>query len=206
MISKKKELGIKMYYYVAEKISNISIEKGWIEESQKEWCIYAFQRRIESVFWIAIIILIANLTGKLRETFLCSAIIFLLRRRIGGWHASNPRVCQTISISILLLIVMCWGPALEKLSNNILLLLGIMMGLIMMGIKPVYPQQLHFDEEVMRKNHKIKNLLSTLMIVIVVVLRLFMSHMIAYIVLGIATVLGSVLMEVICAFRRGDFK
>lgn len=80
------------------------------------------------------------------ETVLFLIIFCSIRRHIGGWHASSPWKCLTLSSVMLLLITVFLEPFVERVPPIITLILNAVLFANLLHCSPLYPQYVHFGE------------------------------------------------------------
>lgn len=105
-----------MYHRLAQRAADMCVNHEWIPLEQRDWCAYAVEKRINTLSMFVLLALIAVPFGKVIETVVFFGSVTVLRRRIGGWHASAAWSCQLISIASVLLAVFVIGPSIEHLA------------------------------------------------------------------------------------------
>ncbi|MCD8301336.1 MAG: accessory gene regulator B family protein [Clostridiales bacterium] len=170
---------------LTQKITEIAICRGWIPEEQHEWCSYTIMKYLETIIFFCFISLISCLFGRWLEMFFFVAASYILRRRIGGWHARSPLRCQVLSIGISCMAVLLLGLLIsECVPLSVEYIMALVSSVMLLCARPVYPAQLHFSDEIKVQNGKRKNR---------IVLIIILIESISYIVLP--RVLPSLLMS-----------
>lgn len=90
------------------------------------------------------------------ETVLFLIIFCSIRRHIGGWHASSPWKCLTLSSVMLLLITVFLEPFVERVPPIITLILNAVLFANLLHCSPLYPQYVHFGENEKNANNQKK--------------------------------------------------
>lgn len=146
-----------MYHRLAKKAAKICLDKNWIPFEQYDWCIYAFEKHINTISMFALILCIAILVRKTIEISFFLGSFITLRRRIGGWHSKYAWTCHIVSIIVLLLVLFVIGPNIELFNLRHIALLNMFVILACATICPIYPSQLYFDNDIIEANHRKKN-------------------------------------------------
>lgn len=97
-----------------------------------------------------------SLHKKTLEIALFLIIFCSIRRHIGGWHASSPWKCLTLSSVMLLLITVFLEPSVERLPPIITLTLNAVLFADILRCSPLYPQCVHFGENEKNANNQKK--------------------------------------------------
>lgn len=149
------------------------------------------------------LILIAVLAGKSLEIFAFSMSVTALRQRLGGWHAKNAWSCQIVSVFSALFAVFVIGPHMEKLAIWIIILFDIIIFLFGLVLKPVYPPQLHFlDDVIEANNQKKRQVLYIILIAQILSLIFYDRTVMVYSALGISAALSALIAEWFIQQRR----
>ena len=118
-------------------LTNACISQKWIAEDRKEWCIYAIETKMQAISLFTLLTIISLALDVFLETFTYSWVLYILRRKIGGWHAPTAWLCQIISISMVLSTVFFIGPLFEMLPFPVIWILDGLAFLIALLQKPV---------------------------------------------------------------------
>ncbi len=183
-------------------IAESSVRRNWISEDDKLWCAYAFEKKL---LFFAFLLLLAPLTvmiGTLKETAIFVCAFYVLRRRIGGWHAPHAWLCQLLSMALVMAIELVIGPMLME-ANAVLL--GLIDSLVMIaGLiqSPVYPAQTHFDDDVIHANNVKKNQVLVCIIGLQCLLGAWDSGIVVYSLLAVSTGILSVYIEKLVQYSK----
>lgn len=154
---------------------------------------------LRSSLFSLFLILIAFLLQKPLEVFTYSLTIYLVRRRMGGWHAPKPWICQLLSVGIVLLMTLLVGSLFTKIPRNIFFFPCLALDILSFFLSPAYPSQLHLTVQEEKANNKRKN--AVLAFVALIQILAFLSwdyRIVIYTFLGLATTVITVLLEKIC--------
>ena len=148
-----------MIHNAAARLAKASCERGWIDEENYEWCIYALEKRISILLYIAVVLLWAGISGLLIETLSFLLPFYLIRRRIGGCHARSAGACFALSILLVIFVSSLVSEIAAYLPQVILILADAAAVITGLLIKPVYPPQAHFTSAEQLANNRRKNIL-----------------------------------------------
>ncbi len=151
---------------LSQKISSFAIHRGWLQDDQYEWCVYVLMKHMGTALYLMIMIAVSILFRRLAQMLVFVFVTYLLRRRIGGWHAKTPLQCQIMSIAITGLSVLVFCPMISRMVPRIaVLFISLIVAGFLFVIHPEYPEQLHFTEEIKAKNTVWKNILVGIIII-----------------------------------------
>lgn len=85
--------------------------------------------------------------------------LYLVRGRIGGWHAPYAWLCILLTTVETLTVLYIVAPVLMGINPFFIWVLNLLLLLIALRTDPIYPPQLHFDQEVVSANRRKKNLI-----------------------------------------------
>lgn len=163
-----------MIQKISKRITQHMQKKGWISDEDAIWSIYVLEKRLSITVYVCFVLAYSFLINKPVEVSAFVITSFLLRRRMGGWHAPSHVLCQLISI--LIVVVVTTLAHYLCLNNIILRSLSVMIITILLLItKPIYPLNAEFSPEVVIANNARKNhivLILFLVQIITVVLNL----------------------------------
>lgn len=171
--------------------------RGWIEARDKPWCAYAVEKKLISLCFFLLMIPVALALDVLPQTAIFSCVFYLLRRRYGGWHAPYAWLCQVISIALVLAVTMFVGPAMMQLSTLVVWGTDAIVMAIAIIQSPVYPPQLHFDQEIKRANTRKKNLVLLVVMALQLGLGTFVKAILIYSLLAVLAGVTSVYIELL---------
>ena len=121
-------------------LSDYFIKIGIVERKNKSWCQYVIEKKaIRLIFGMATLIFSLYIKKTL-EIALFLIIFCSIRKHIGGWHASSPWKCLTLSSVMLLLITVFLEPSVERLPPIITLILNAVLFADILRCSPLYPQ------------------------------------------------------------------
>ncbi len=121
------------------------------------WCVYALEKRLSLLILLSFLTIWMIFSHLYLETMSFLVPLYLLRRRIGGWHAKNAMVCFGLSVGIVIISSLLLGRMLSKLPPSALLALDVLLILFALFLQPEYPPQLSFTVEEKTENCKTKN-------------------------------------------------
>jgi accessory gene regulator protein AgrB len=127
-----------------------------------------------------------------------------MRRRIGGWHAASALQCQVFSFLLTTTNVLAFGPILEKAPTPFLGLITIGLSVVALFVKPIYPAQLHFTDEIKKQNNRKKNHLVLLVILLQIIALANSPRFLGYFLLGMLDALLGVFAEAQSLRKRGE--
>lgn len=122
-------------------MSEFFIDKGWVEEHERAWCVYVIEKwAILLIFYIFLFCWML-ISGTILEA-LCFIYSFsVFRRRTGGYHARRPATCIVISILIVAIVTIYLGPLLISCPKWLILIVSSVICMLGLMAKPIYPAQ-----------------------------------------------------------------
>ena len=90
-----------MFVKTADRFVGIMLEHGIIDKSKEVVCRWGIMHMLDTIFNIAMFVLIGISADMLAETALYTASYIPLRIYAGGYHAATPRKCCIISLIML---------------------------------------------------------------------------------------------------------
>lgn len=178
-------------------IAEASISRGWIKAQDKLWCAYAVEKKLISLCFFMLMIPLAVVLDVLPQAAVFSCVFYLLRRRFGGWHAPYAWLCQVISIALVLAVTLLVGPAMMKFPSLVIWGMDAVVVAIAIMRPPVYPPQLHFDQEIKRANTKKKNLLLIIVLALQLGVGIFVKAVLVYSFFAVLAGVISVYIEIL---------
>lgn len=142
---------------LAVRLSFCFAQRDWIKKEQLNWCVYALEKRLGLLFLLSFLTIWMIISHLYLETISFLVPLYLLRRRIGGWHAKNAIVCFGLSVGIVVFSSSLLGRLISELPPFVLLTIDATMILCALCLHPEYPPQLSFTEEEKAENCRIKN-------------------------------------------------
>lgn len=177
-------------------IAAYSIDHGWIDERYQDYCWYAIERRLEFCLFMFVQCILSILLGKPVEAFIFVAVSLMFRQRMGGIHANAPWVCQLLSQSCVVFVVLVLGPLFERVTEPLRYVVDVLAIFMMAIIKPSVPPQVHFSQSEIVSNTRRKNFLLVCLVVLQLLsLKRIEGTFVLYSSLGLLFVIISVLLE-----------
>ena len=177
-------------------LTSIFLRKGWIRKQDIPYCRYSLEFLFGKVSFFVLLLITCTVLGCHKEAITFSVVLLSFRRRMGGWHAKHPWLCQIISIGLVILSISVLGPQLTKLQPPAIIAINCVTILISFFLPPAFPPQLHLNQEEKNANVQKKNqmliLLSTLQPILVF---LFSPTILVFSSLGLFFGISSVLIE-----------
>lgn len=146
-----------MLHKKAVAIANSCVSRGWVKDSELDWCVYAAEKWILFSAFLLLLLLWMCVSGKYIETLSFACTFYVLRSRIGGCHAKLPWLCITASIVIVITITILIGPLLSRIPLLPSLIGSFLIYIVAYFTKPIYPPQASFTREAIVENNKKKN-------------------------------------------------
>ena len=138
-------------------LSNCLVKRGWITENTINWCVYALEKRFNLLSTIVVLLAWMIISHLYIETLAFLVPFYLLRRRIGGWHAKSALFCFALSVGLVIFACAFLGKVLVDLPLFVLLAIDTIMILIVLFLQPEYPPQVRFSADEKAENYRIKN-------------------------------------------------
>ena len=187
------------------RIAEACVKRQWIKAIDMDWCIYAVETKLLFCTFLTLAGIITWLLGVLVETSIFVFAFCLLRSHMGGWHAPFAWLCQTISLSLVLLCTLILGPEIRMLRQEVLWGINIFALIIAYITKPVFPVQMHATEDVLIENTKIKNRILLLIFCVQVISFRFTQVFVIYSFLGtLFCVISIIIYNLICKKPGGS--
>lgn len=180
----------------AERLTEVFCKRNWVDEELRDWCIYTVEK------WLGILIFFMAVTawmlisGRYLETLYFLVPFYLLRRRIGGYHAKSQAMCFSLSIAIVILVSAFLGEWLLVLPKKLLFMLDAVAIALVLVVNPAYPLQLNFTEEEKTANLVRKNILAAEIFLVQILTDIVLDpDLISFSFCGICFVLITVLIQ-----------
>lgn len=195
-----------MIQKIASTLTELSIDRQWIEPNKAQWCRYALEKKIGALFFITICLLVASLTATWTTLFPFILVFYIFRQRLGGWHSKNFCSCQIVSLSVVIVITFVVGPLLEQVNPYILYGADVILIGCTFLLSPIYPSSARFSQKIRDANMKRKNqLLLGLILLQLICLSLWGLSFLIYSLLGIAITDISVVLQYITVRRKDAY-
>lgn len=193
-----------MIHALASRLTDFCVTHELINPKLYPFLLYKLELFLSTAFFSCVLILIAILSHTYIEILSFAATVFLFRRRMGGWHAPAPWLCQILSILLIIVFVLALGPLIDHLHPVIILISSLVLDVFSYFLKPSYPPQLYYtDNEIQANTKQVHRLL--LLLVTVQLLSFFWldTHIVTYTFLGLAVTVLTVLLEKIKHLQKG---
>lgn len=193
-----------MIHALASRLADICVAHELINPKLHPFLLYKLELFLSTAFFSCVLILIAILSHTYIEIISFAATVFLLRRRMGGWHAPAPWLCQVLSILLIFVFVFVLGPLIDHLHPVIILVSSLVLDMFSYFLKPSYPPQLHFTDEEIQANTKQSHSLLLLLASVQLVSFFWLDdRIVTYTFLGLAVTVLTVLLEKIQHLQKG---
>lgn len=117
----------------SEKIASFFVQKNLLSLEQYDWAVYALQIRLMQCVVVPILVIVGAILSSL-GSILCFLLSFsMLRRKIGGYHASTPLACFFISLITIIIASTLGMNTVCKLSSPAQLISLLACVLILLG-------------------------------------------------------------------------
>lgn len=146
-----------MLHTISSRITAYFVAHNWVEESNSQWCLYVVEKKLLQVCFLLILLVCSFLSDQFVNVWVFMLPLYLLRSRIGGWHAPYAWLCLSTTTAMTLLVLFLLGPALLNASAYTAWALDLAVLAIALLIPPIYPPQLHFKADVIQANIRKKN-------------------------------------------------
>lgn len=193
-----------MFNKLASQLATYCVEHELIEQRLFALCRYKIELFLSGFFFFLLLFPVSAIFHAYIEVFSFATAAYFFRRRMGGWHAPWPWLCQIMSVGLVILAVVVLGPLLEQLPRDSAYELSIALNVFAFILRPAYPPQLHFTAEEALANTQRKNyLLIILTAVQFIAYMWFDFRIVIYTFLGLAVTVFTVLLEKICYMKKG---
>lgn len=184
-----------MIHKSAESLADIFCNRGWIKEELQPWCIYALEKWLMVLLFFSIVLLWTLLSGLYVETTAFLIPFYLLRRRMGGYHAKRAYTCFFISISVVIIVSLFIGTWLLPFPIWIIIIADSTVVGTAIILRPAYPLQAHFTTSEEEANIQKKNDLLVLLYAFQLCSAFFGKRILAYSFCGIASCVTTVIIQ-----------
>lgn len=159
----------------AENLTALCIERQWIETENRDWCIYVFEKWMGILLFFLAVVVWMVLSKRYVETVAFLLPFYLLRRRMGGYHAKSALACFIMSIGLVMFVSLLLGKWLMLLPTWALVLSDCAVISYAIALKPAYPAQLNFSQTEKDANNSRKILLLIFIFTLQMLSILFLS-------------------------------
>ena len=140
-------------------LTNWFYKRKWIERQNYEWCLYVVEKKLLQISFLLILSLCCAISKQYLNTLVFIATFYLLRHRIGGWHALYPWQCILLTTIITFTVLYVVAPALMNINSLFIWSFDVLLIIAVLLTDPVYPPHLHFNQDVVYANYQKKNLI-----------------------------------------------
>lgn len=158
-----------MLQKVSFRLTEWFYQHQWIEENNYTWCLYVVEKKLLQICFLLILSVCCILSKQYLNTLVFMATLYLVRGRIGGWHAPYAWLCILLTTVETLTVLYIAAPVLMDIKPFFTWALNLLLLLIALMTDPIYPPQLHFDQEVISANRRKKNLILVCIVLIQIV-------------------------------------
>ena len=185
-----------MLHDKAAALAEICVNNKWIPVDERDWCVYAIEKWLLLTGFFMILFVWILISDSLFETVSFLVPFYVLRCRIGGFHAKKPSVCLAASTIIIVFATIYVGPFITGLKSWILLIICVSVNILGFFIKPVYPVQVKFSKDETQYNLVKKNRILAVELFVQVASIALNFHVVAvYTSMGTLVALLMVLLE-----------
>lgn len=181
-------------HHCSVQIVDACLKRNLIQDEERLLCIYSVEKRLFTALFFLCLLPLSLLLHVFQQAAVYSLVLYLLRRRFGGWHASKAWACQLLSLLIVFVNTCLLGLLVKQLPIKIVWMIDALILMIALITKPIYPPQVHFGQDVVVANHRRKNLFLLIIILLQCVGKRFADLMI-YSMLAVLTCVISVYIE-----------
>jgi len=193
-----------MIHALASRLTDFCVAHELINPKLSPFLLYKLELFLRTAFFSFVLILIAIASHAYIEILSFAATTLLLRRRMGGWHAPVPWLCQVLSILLIIVFVFVLGPLIDHLPPVTILVLSLALDVFSFFLKPSYPPQLHFTAEEIQANAKQSHRLLLLLATVQLISFFWLDdRIVTYTFLGLAVTVLTVLLEKIKHLQKG---
>ena len=148
-----------MLQKVSFRLTEWFFQHQWIEENNYTWCLYVVEKKLLQICFLLILSVCCILSKQYMNALVFMATLYLVRGRIGGWHAPYAWLCILLTTMQTWTVLYIVAPILMDINLFFTWALNLLLLLIALRTDPIYPPQLHFDQEVISANRRKKNLI-----------------------------------------------
>ena len=163
-------LVIGMLSRTSNRLAYYLCNKHYIDPEDFEWCVFTIEKALLQLAFLSILLLLSIVTSSIIETLITVLVFFLMRRRLGGYHAARPSLCLFLSS----IIILSCHTAIDVLLTIPSVVLRSITVLTMASgylVRPSYPQKAMISQMDLQKNNEAKKRL----IILLAGIQLFMA-------------------------------
>lgn len=146
-----------MLHSISHRLTEWFFRHNWIEESNYTWCLYVVKKKLLQFCFLLTLSICCVISNQYFNTFIFMATMYFLRHRMGGWHAPYNWMCILLTTVTTLVALYILAPVLMRINSFTVWILDILLILAAFRTNPIYPPQLHFDQEITSSNRQKKN-------------------------------------------------
>lgn len=193
-----------LIHFLSLRLAHCFARHDLIDEPHIPHLAYKAEMLIGTLFFAAFLAALALFSGRWLPILSFSVPVYLLRRRMGGWHAPSPGLCQLMSAASVLLAVFLLGPRAERLPASAIFAAALSLDVFALLLRPAYPPQLHFSAEEAQANQARKTrLIVWLFLVQLLAFAAGALPIVLYSLLGLSFTVATVLLEKIILIKKG---
>lgn len=137
-----------MLHSISHRLTEWFFRHNWIEESNYTWCLYVVKKKLLQFCFLLTLSICCVISNQYFNTFIFMATMYFLRHRMGGWHAPYNWMCILLTTVTTLVVLYILAPVLMRINSFTVWILDILLILAAFRTNPIYPPQLHFDQEI----------------------------------------------------------
>ena len=193
-----------MLHSFATNAATAALNRKLISEDRFEWCVYCLEKLFMKLVFALGLTLLAIITKRYVEIIAFLAGFLPMRSKLGGWHAKRAWVCQVISLFLIFLLCCVLPVYIYRIPKSVAAIGTLGALVVAFVVKPIYPPQLHFNDQVREANFRKKNGIVLIMALVQVIFIITDKvHSASYLTMGVLVSLASLLIEYIIQTPKG---
>ena len=140
-----------MIHQCALKLTEVCCQRNWIKEGDRSWCVYAMETRIGTTVFAVLLIVWSAVSTCWLETIAFVLPCYLLRQRMGGWHARTSFQCLIISISAVIVTCKLLGKAVMQLPTLVVIIINVTYGTVIRQGNTTYNRDVYVAQIALNK-------------------------------------------------------
>lgn len=146
-----------MLHSISRRLTEWFFRHNWVEENNYTWCLYVVEKKLLQFCFLLILSICCIISNQYFNTLVFMATMYFLRRRMGGWNAPYNWMCILLTTVTTFIVLYIFAPVLMRINSLTMWTLDILLILAAFRTNPIYPPQLHFEQEIISSNRKKKN-------------------------------------------------
>lgn len=142
-----------MLHSISRRLTEWFFRHNWVEENNYTWCLYVVEKTSSILFSSDPVDLLHYFQSIFQHACFYGNNVFL-RRRMGGWHAPYNWMCILLTTVTTFIVLYIFAPVLMRINSLTMWTLDILLILAAFRTNPIYPPQLHFEQEIISSNRK----------------------------------------------------